>query len=144
MSNNYISTPKDEGVDFIWSEPDHESKRGATRGGMNAKVHESMPTGQLYHHIALCRSEVHEYSSVSEQAVTATKDENTQLSHYATIKAREPTGWGDKSPGSLSGDKKNDVAQSYNVSSSATVIDNTSYMLENEAETDNKVKEAGT
>ncbi|KAI9740144.1 MAG: hypothetical protein M1818_004895 [Claussenomyces sp. TS43310] len=139
MSNKFISTPRDEEGDFTWGEPDHDSKRGVTMGGMIAKVYESMRTGQLYHHVALSISDVHEYSSAAEKALAANKDENAQFS-YAMTKARESTGWGGRSPESLSGDEKNDAAQAQN-SSSATVVDDTSCLLETEAGTNQKVKE---
>lgn len=140
MSNKFISTPRDEEGDFTWGEPDHDSKRGVTMGGMIAKVYESMRTGQLYHHVALSISDVHEYSSAAEKALAANKDEDTQFS-YAMAKARELTGWGGKSPESLSGDEKNNAAQAQNISSTATVVDDTSYLSETEAGTNQKVKE---
>ncbi|KFG87248.1 putative phenylalanine ammonia-lyase [Metarhizium anisopliae] len=134
MSNKFISTPREERGDFTWGEPDGDSNRGVTMGGMIAKVYESMRTGQLYHHVALCISDVHECSSA------ANKGDEMQFS-YAMNKARELTGWGGNSPGSLSGDEKNDAAQAQNISSSATVVDDTLYLLETDAGTNQKLKE---
>ncbi|KAF7168380.1 hypothetical protein CNMCM5623_001463 [Aspergillus felis] len=125
---------------YKFGEPGHDSKRGVTMGGMIAKVYESMRTSRLYHHVALSISDVHENSSAAEKALAANKDEDTQFS-YAMAKARALTGWGGKSPESLSGDEKNDDAQAQNISSTATVVDDTSYLSETEAGANQKVKE---
>nr|POE51625.1 phenylalanine ammonia-lyase [Quercus suber] len=140
MSNKVISTPKNEEGQFTWGEPDQDSKSGVTMGEMVAKVYESMRTGQLYRQVALCVSEVHEQSSAAAQARTAVKQENTHFS-YAMTKARELASRRGESPDSLSEDEKSDSTQSHNIGLSATVVDDTSYLLENEAESDWKVKE---
>jgi hypothetical protein len=126
MSNKSISSPRDDEGDFTWSEPDHDSKRGVTMGGIIAKVYHSMRTDQLYHHVALSISDVHDYTSAAETALGANKNKFS----YSMTEVRELTGWGGKSPKSLSGDEKNDAAQAQNISSSATVVDDTSYLLE--------------
>jgi phenylalanine ammonia-lyase len=130
MSNKFISTPRDEQGDFTWGQPDQESKRGVTMGGMIAKVYESMRTGELYQVVALAVSDVHEYSSEAEKSLAANKDQNTQFS-YAMTKARESTRGGSKTPESLSGDDN----------ASATVFDDAPYPFEAETGTGQKVKE---
>ncbi|QKX59294.1 uncharacterized protein TRUGW13939_06426 [Talaromyces rugulosus] len=87
--------------------------------------------------VALSISDVHECNSAAETALGANKNQFS----YAMTEVRELTGWGGKSPESLSGDEKNDATQTQNISSSATVVDDTSYLLGAEAGTNQKVKE---
>ena len=130
MSNKVISTPKDEEDDFNWGEPDHDSKRGVTMGGMIARVYESMRTGQLYHHVMACVSDVYDSNPAAEKALAINQDENTKFS-YDKIKSSEP----DDSSG------KDSDQSSENMSSSATVVDDTLYHLDTEAKTNPKVKQ---
>lgn len=140
MSNKLISTPKGEEDGFNWGEPGHVDKRGMTMGGMIAKVYESMRTGQLYYHVALSLSDVYQYSSTIEKALAANEDESTQFS-YAMMKARGLTGWGRRSPESFTSDEKSDAVPSNNISSSATVVDDTLYPFKTGTESQQEVEE---
>ena len=140
MSNKVISTPKNEESDFNWGEPEHDSKRGVTMGGMIAKVYESMRTGQLYHHVMACVSDVHDFSSAAEKALAINKDENTKFS-YAKFKSSELDDSSSQVSDSFSGDEKNDTVQAQNLSSAVTVVDDTLYHLDTEAKINPEVKQ---
>lgn len=138
MGNKVISTPKDEESDFKWGEPGHDSERGVTMGGMIGKVYESMRTGQLYHHVMACVSDVHDSSHAAEQALAFNRDENTKLS-YAKFKSSELDDSSSKDYDSFSGGEKNDAVQAQNLSSSVPIVDDTSYHVATEAKINRRV-----
>ena len=140
MSNKVLSTPKDEESDFNWGDPEHDPTRGVTMGGMITKVYESMRTGQLYHHVVACVSDVYEFSSAAEKALVINQDEDTKFS-YAKFKSSGLDDSSSEDPGSSSGDEDKDAAQAQNMSSTVTAVDDTLYQLDTEAKVNPKVKE---
>ena len=71
-------------------------------------VYEGMRTGQLYHHIAACVSDVHDFKCAAEKALAINQDENTKFS-YAKFKSSELYDSSSKEFDSSSSDEKSDA-----------------------------------
>ncbi|KAF4633237.1 hypothetical protein G7Y89_g4882 [Cudoniella acicularis] len=81
VDNNTISTPKNEESGFNWGAEgmQQDAARGQTMGGMISKVFESIRSGELYHVVMDCISDVQPKIKVVEESLAQTSDTQEAL-----------------------------------------------------------------
>lgn len=127
IGNETLATPRNEtgGFDFGQEGAQHDTSRGTTMGGTIAKVYESMRSGELYHVVMDCISDVSIDSTLVDKKIAQIDQarQTTMPSSHSNSCCRNESPTKSSDSDSLSGDEKTELfTPARSLTSGATTV----------------------